>query len=70
MVYNPDKCHFVGLSDPNYTTLHIMAQQVLGVTTDVKLNFVPYFGNIIKKENQKLHALSRVKRYMGFEQNN
>ena len=28
-----------------------------------------HLGNIIKKANQNLHALSRVKCYMGFEQN-
>ena len=28
-----------------------------------------HLGNKIKKENQKLHALSRVKCYLDFEQN-
>ena len=34
-----------------------------------KLTFTSHLGKIIKKANQKLHALSRVKCYMGFEQN-
>ena len=48
-----------------------MKQEVLGVTVtiDDKLSLTPRLGNIIKKRNQKLHALSRVKHYMGFEQN-
>ena len=33
------------------------------------LTFTSHLGKIIKKANQKLHALSRVKCYMGFEQN-
>ena len=44
-------------------------KKVLGITIDDKLTFTPHFGNKIKKANRKLHALSRVKRYMGFEQN-
>ena len=40
--------------------------KVLGTTIDDKLTFTSHLGNIIKKANQKLHALSRVK---CFEQN-
>ena len=36
--------------------------------TDDKPPFTPRLGNIIGKANQKLHALSRLKHYMGFEQ--
>ena len=35
--------------------------KVLGTTIDDKLTFTSHLGNIIKKANQKLHALSRVK---------
>ena len=37
--------------------------------TDDKLTFTSHFGNIIKKAKEKLQALSRVKYYVGFEQN-
>ena len=44
-------------------------ENVLGITIDDKLTFTSHLGNIIKKANQKLHALSRVKCYMGSDQN-
>ena len=78
MVLNPDKCNFVVLGDPIYTcnfacngtTIECCKEEkVLGVAIDEKLTYPPQIGNIIKKVNQKLHAISRVKRYTGFEQN-
>ena len=44
-------------------------EKVLDITIDDKLTFRSHLGNIIKKANQKLHVLSRVKCYMGFEPN-
>ena len=43
--------------------------KVWGVTIDDKLTLTLQLENIIKKTNQKLYALSRINRYMGFEYN-
>ena len=54
----------------NGTTIETSKEEkVLGITIDDKLTFMSHLGNIIKKANQKLHALSRVKCYMGLEPN-
>ena len=69
MVLNPDKCHFMVLGDSNCTcnftcngtTIESSKEEnVLGITVDDNLVFTSDLGNIIKKANQKLHALSRV----------
>ena len=69
MVLNPDKCHFMVLGDSNCTcsftcdgtTIESSKEEnVLGITVDDNLVFTSHLGNIIKKANQKLHALSRV----------
>ena len=53
----------------NGTTIESSTEQkVLGITIDDKLTFTLRLGNIIKKANQKLHALTRVQCYMGFGQ--
>ena len=67
------------LGDPNYIcnitcngiiTECSKEEKLLGITIElIGLNFTPHLGNLIKKGNQKLHVLSRVKCYMGFEQN-
>ena len=78
MIPNRDKCHLIVLGDSNSTcnfTRNVTTREsskeekVLGITIDDKLVFTSYLGNIIKKANQKLNALSRVKCYMDFEQN-
>ena len=78
MVFNPDKFHFMVLDDSNCNcnfacngkTIECSNEEkVLGLTLDHNLNFTSHLGNIIKKTNQKFHTLSRVKCYMGFEQN-
>ena len=78
MVLNPDKCHFMVLGDSNCTcnltcngaTIERSKEEnVLGRTIGHKLTFTSHLRNMIKNANQKLHALSRVKCYMGFEQN-
>ena len=69
MVLNPDKFHFMVLGDLNCTcnftcngTIESSKEEkVLGITIDDKLTFTSHLGHIIKKANQKLHALSRVK---------
>ena len=48
----------------NGTTIKCSTEKkVLGVTIDDKLTFTSRLGNIIKKANQKLHALNRLKLY-------
>ena len=78
MFLNPDKCHFMVLGDSNCTcnfTCNGTAiesskeEKVLNITIDDKLTFTSHLGNIIKKANQKLHALSRAECYRGPEQN-
>ena len=44
-------------------------EKVFSLIIDDKLTFTWHLGNIIKKPNQNFHALSRVKSYMGSEQN-
>ena len=78
MVLNPDKCHFMVVGD-SYCTYNFTCndatiesskeENFLGIKIDDKLTFTSHLGNIIKKANQKLHALSRVKCYMGSDQN-
>ena len=78
MVFSTDKCHFMVLGDSNCncnftcsgaTIENSKKENVLGITIDDELTFTSQLENIIKKANQKLHALSRAKCYMGFEQN-
>ena len=73
-VLNPDKCHFMVLSDSNcsynftcsgVTIENSKEEKVLGITINDKLTFTSQPGNIFKKAHQKLHALSRVKCYNG-----
>ena len=68
MVLNPDKCDFMVLGDSNctcnftcngITIENSKEEKVLGITND-KLKFTSHLGNIIKKANQKLHALNKV----------
>ena len=77
MVLNHDKCHFMVLGDLNCTcnftcndtTIESSKEEEgLGITIDDKLTLTSHLGNTSKKANQKLHALSRLTCYMGFEQ--
>ena len=54
----------------NGTTIESSKEEkVLGITSDDKLTFASYLGNIIKKPNQRLHAIKRIKCCTGSEQN-
>ena len=77
MVLNTDNCHFMVLGRRNYTCILTCygttakcseKEKVLNLTIEDKLTFTQQLGNIIKKVNQKLHALSRVKCYVGLNQ--
>ena len=74
----PCKRHFMvlGASNCTYnftyngTTIESSKEEkVLGITIDDKLSFTSHPGNLTKKANQKLHALSKVKCFMVFAQN-
>ena len=76
MVLNPDKCHFMVLGDANCTcnftcngttTESCKEEKVLAMTNDGKLTLTSHLGNIIKKANQKLPAVSRLKYYLGYK---
>ena len=41
-------------------------EKLLGVTIDSSLNFKEHILSLCKKTNRKLHALSRVSKYMTF----
>ena len=41
-------------------------EELLGVTIDSNLNFKEHILSLYKKANRKLHALSRVSKYMTF----
>ncbi len=73
---NPDKFHLL-LSDTNidlsmqvdkYEIFNSLSQKLLGVKIDNKLKFNIYVESLCKKASQKLHGLSRVSKYMTFEQ--
>ena len=73
---NPDKFHLL-LSEPNedlsmkianYEIKNEKLQTLLGVQLETKLNFTSHVTNLCKKASNKLHALSRVSKYMTFNQ--
>ena len=73
---NPDKFHLI-LSDKNEDlTINISdhviknteSQKLLGIEIDSKLTFNCHVSNLCRKASQKLHALSRVSKYMTFSQ--
>ena len=79
MKSNSEKCHLIVAENKNklYTSSsHIYLEEekellsneksvkLLGITIDDKLTFEEHLNNILKKGNQKLHALMRVSKYM------
>ena len=73
---NPDKFHLL-LSDPNKDLSIIVdgfeiensnSQKLLGITIDNKLSFDEHVSSICTKASQKIHALSRVSKFMSFRQ--
>ena len=48
----------------NYVIKSSGVEELLGVTIDSKLNFKEHILSLCKKANRKLHALSRVSKYM------
>ena len=76
MKSNDDKCHLIiGDTNKNYSSIGCiyMGQEfleseknvkLLGITIDNKLNFNDHVTNLIKKGNQKFHALARISKFM------
>ena len=73
---NPDKFHLL-LSNKNLDfkininnneIFNSENEKLLGITIDNKLSFNNHVTNLCKKATQKLHALSRVSRFMGINQ--
>ena len=73
---NPDKFHLI-LSEPsteysirieNFIIPNSKSKKLLGVAIDSKLTFDEHVNYLCDKASQKLHALSRVARYMNIKQ--
>ena len=73
---NPDKFHLI-LSEPsteysiqieNFIIRNSKSKKLLGITIDNKLTFDEHVSSLCDKASQKLHALSRVARYMNIKQ--
>ena len=71
MKSNDDKCHlivankndvFITLGDEKITSTNSV--ELLGINIDNGLKFNEHILNILKKGNQKLHALARVSKYL------
>ena len=68
---NAEKCHVIICNQP---TLSVKLEdtvlqteksvELLGVTIDKNLNFSDHISNLCKRANQKLHALTRISRYI------
>ena len=68
---NDDKCHLIVANQRNVSiTLgreNIESSdsvELLGIQIDNNLNFNNHVSNLIKKGNQKLHALARISKYL------
>ena len=71
MKSNDDKCHCIVATQEN-TYINIGSEvvessdsvELLGVLIDKNLNFNEHISALIKKGNQKLHALARISKYL------
>ena len=73
---NPDKSHLIlnnrnneifALID-NYEIFNCDSEKLLGINMNNELNFNKHVSSLCKKASQKLHALSRLSKYMSLEQ--
>ena len=71
MKSNDDKCHLIVPNEFNVSVKlgqEIIAAEnsvtLLGVTIDSKLDFSEHIVSLLKKGNQKLHALARISKYV------
>ena len=73
---NPDKFHLllsekdksIAMKVGGYNIENSQNEKLLGVTVDNKLTFNPHVTKLCCKASQKLHALSRIGKYMDFNQ--
>ena len=77
LILNFDKCHFLTLGTPdflpnfkckNITIKNSASEKLLGVIIGNKLDFTEHLNTVCKKANLKLHALSRIARFLSPEQ--
>ena len=68
---NDDKCHLIVCNKDdlsvklgNETIQSSDSVELLGITIDKNLNVTAHVSNLIKKGNQKLHALARISKYV------
>ena len=71
MKSNDDKCHLIVANQDNISitlgnecTEAEDSVEFLGIKIDKNLNFNEHVSDLIRKENQKLHALARISRYI------
>ena len=71
MKSNNDKCHLIVTNNENVNISIGNASietsntiELLGIIIDNKLNFNEHISNLLKKGNQKLHALARISKYL------
>ena len=70
MKSNDDKCHLI-IANHNNQTINLGAEAVesseavelLGIKFDKNLSFTDHVTGLIKKGNQKLHAMARISKY-------
>ena len=69
---NVDKCHVlvstnkpVGIKIGDYTIDNSECKKLLGVKTDINLNFNDHISDLCKKASRKISALARVTPFMG-----
>ena len=72
---NADKCHLitssktlVGIEVANMTIMSEEKVKLLGIHIDNRLNFDYHIGQLCKKTGKKLHALTRIFKYMDISQ--
>ena len=70
MKSNDDKCHLIIANHDNQsinigseTIVASEAVELLGIKIDKNLNFTDHVTGLIKKGNQKLHAMARISKY-------
>ena len=71
---NASKCHFLlspfecrNITIKNTNVKSTKSEILLGVKIDSNLNFTEHVTTLCRKANQKLHALTRISKYMSFE---
>ena len=63
---NNDKCHvLVSTNKPVVIKMYSKCEKLLGVKTDVNLNFNNHLTDLRKKASRKISALARATPFMG-----